>query len=588
MVVNLREFIKYLYDMRRFIVMDHRNGCSWPHCMVFFILKALCERTIMAKRPKEIHIEGIQISEGITFSKVCLYNEDRHKDVAILREETSDAKNEKTRLADAIKFSAEQIDKLILDVEKRIGLAESKIFVAQKMILEDETILEEMYVEIDSSGTNAEGAAKRILDRYESRLLEMDDEYIKTRATDIGEIKRRLLDVLSNANPGFQCAGQAHCEHGRDRIIVARELIPSLTVSLDTRNAAGFVTEHGGKLSHAAILAKSLGIPAVSGIKNILDIVYCGTEMLIDGYNGEIFIWPSAATIAKYNVTKHSVPKKLRTVEPVQAMKMLANINLSEDALEARSFKAEGIGLYRTEFEFLAKGRLLTEDEQFERYAKVVKAMEGKPVYFRLLDIGGDKGADFFKLPAESNPYLGFRGSRLLYARPDLLMPQARALARASIMGPVHILYPMIVDLDQFLMLRDLVRSEIKHMKTGEISHGVMFEVPSACLEAHRIYEHADFGSIGSNDLIQYLFAVDRDNEHVAYDFTPDRDTFWSLLSSIVHASESTGRELSICGELAGSKKYVDKLLSIGVKSISVSARLITELRQYLSRKTDA
>jgi phosphotransferase system enzyme I (PtsI) len=539
----------------------------------------------MKKRAKEVHLEGIKISDGISLSKVCLYNEDRHKNVAIVRVDPKEIDNEKKRLDEAVKIASEQIDQLVLDVERRIGIAESKIFVAQKMILEDESVLDEMYDEIESKAMNAEGAAMHVLDKYESKLLDMNDEYIKTRATDIGEIKRRVLDILSNANPGFQCEGQTHCVHGKDRIIVARELIPSLTVSLDTTNAAAFVTEHGGVLSHAAILAKSLGIPAVSGIKNINDLVYCGTEILVDGYNGEIFIWPSDETIAKYKIEKRTGGKKHHAVEPVPGLRIFANINLAKDVIEARTYKAEGIGLYRTEFEFLAEGRLLTEEEQFERYAKVIKTMEGKPVYFRLLDIGGDKGADFFKLPSESNPYLGFRGARLLVARPDLLMPQVRALARASKFGPVHILYPMIIDLDQFLTLRDAVRSEIKSIATGEISHGVMFEVPSACLEAGRILEHADFGSIGSNDLIQYLFAVDRDNEYVAYDFTPDRDAFWTLLSSIVHASESAGKELSICGELAGSKQYIDKLMSIGIKNISVSTRLITDLRLYLARK---
>ena len=536
----------------------------------------------MLKHINEVHLTGIKISEGIAFSKACLFNEDRHKNVAVFKVKVSEKKNEKNRLRRAIDLASIQIGKLIKDVESRIGVSESKIFVAQKLILEDVSVIEEMYEEIDRTSTNAEGSVIRILEGYESRLLEVDDEYIKARATDIGEIRRRILDSLSEVNPSLQCAGQQNCEHEKDRIIVARELTPTLTVSLDTKNAAGFVTEHGGILSHAAILAKSLGIPVVSGIKNVLNHVFCGTEILIDGFSGEIYIWPSDQTKEKFKIRRSHVVKEIQIAEPVPQMRILANINLAQDIDEAIEYKAEGVGLYRTEFEFLAQGRILSEEEQFERYSKVVKSMNGKPVYFRLLDIGGDKASSFFNLPIEANPYLGFRGSRLLLARPDILNPQVRALARASLFGPVFILYPMIIDLKQFETLKSMVCAEISDIDHGDIKHGVMFEVPSACLEAERILSIADFASIGSNDLIQYLFAVDRNNEHVAYDYSPEREVFWSLVKTIVLASEKTAKPLSICGEIAGSIQFLHKLKEAGLKSVSVSARLISDLRFHL------
>jgi phosphotransferase system enzyme I (PtsI) len=539
----------------------------------------------MEKSIHEVHIKGIKISDGIAFSKACLFNDDRHKNVSVHKVNGAEKKNEKKRLQRAIDLAAIQLGKLINDVESRIGVAESKIFVAQKLILEDVTVIEEMFEEIDSASSNAEGAVIRILEAYEARLLEVDDEYIKARATDIGEIRRRILDMLSEVKPALQCIGQPNCEHGKDRIIVARELTPTLTVSLDTKNAAGFVTEHGGMLSHAAILAKSLGIPVVSGINNILDLVFCGTEVLIDGFTGEIYIWPSEQTKKKFRIKQTTAVKKIQAEDPVPEIRIFANINLAQDVDEAIAYKAEGVGLYRTEFEFLAQGRLLSEDEQFERYAKVVKAMNGKPVYFRLLDIGGDKASAFFNLPIEANPYLGFRGSRLLLARPELLQPQVRALARASAYGPVYILYPMIVDLKQFETLKNLVCQSISDIDYGEIRHGVMFEVPSACLDAERILSVADFASIGSNDLIQYLFAVDRNNEHVAYDYSPEREIFWTLVKSIVQASEKLSKPLSICGEIAGSIQYMNKLMEIGVKCISVSARLISDLRLHFIRE---
>jgi phosphotransferase system enzyme I (PtsI) len=301
-----------------------------------------------------------------------------------------------------------------------------------------------------------------------------------------------------------------------------------------------------------------------------------------------VYIWPSEATIDRYRIDRGSVagiPKENPVREPIPEMRIFANINLSQDVEEAVAQKAEGIGLYRTEFEFLAEGRLLTEEEQFVRYVRVIKAMDGKPVYFRLLDIGGDKEADFFALPRESNPYLGFRGSRLLLARPDLLYPQVRALARASAYGPVYMLYPMIIDLKQFITLRARIIAEINGITTGELKHGVMFEVPSACLEASEILAEADFASVGSNDLIQYLFAVDRNNEYVAYDYTPERKVFWSLLERIIGASERLSKSVSVCGEIAGSREHIVRLLEIGIKSVSVSARFISDLRSHINSR---
>ncbi|MBN2536175.1 MAG: phosphoenolpyruvate--protein phosphotransferase [Spirochaetales bacterium] len=536
----------------------------------------------MNKIGAETHLKGIQISEGIVLAKVCLINEDRHRNIP--EYEIDDIQKEKDRLLSAVKIAGEQLGNVIEDVEERIGVAESKIFVAQKMILEDETVHEDLFTEIGNRGVNAESAVNRVMDSYEARLLDVDNEYIKARATDIGEIKRRLLDVLAEVNPTFLCSGLEQCEMGKNRIIVARELTPGLTIGLDARNTAGFVTEHGGKLSHAAILAKSLGVPAVSGIKNIHSLVSCGTEILINGDIGEVVIWPSQETIAQHRVKKTFVLKSPVAEEPVKGTQVMANISFQQDIKEALAMKAEGIGLYRTEFEFLARGRYLSEDEQFDIYSSVLKSMNGLPIYFRLLDIGGEKSADFLELPKEANPALGFRGSRLLVARKKLLKTQARALARASVFGPVYILYPLIIDLEQFLLLKNTVLHAVSDIHSGEIYHGVMFEVPSACLQADELLKESDFASIGTNDLIQYLFIVDRDNEYVAYDYTPDKKVFWNLLKTIATAAAKLNRSVSICGEIAGNTRYLPILKEIGFSTLSVSARLIPVLRKALKK----
>jgi phosphotransferase system enzyme I (PtsI) len=262
-----------------------------------------------------------------------------------------------------------------------------------------------------------------------------------------------------------------------------------------------------------------------------------------------------------------------------------ANLSVAKQVREAVDQNAEGIGLYRTEFEFFAAKKLLTEDEQVERYSQVLKAMHGRPVYFRMLDLGGDKAADFLEFAEEQNPALGFRGSRLLLGRPELFRTQARALARASRQGRIHVMYPMVIDLFQFRLLRKKFAEETADISQGEIRHGLMFEVPSACLDAEEILKEADFGSLGTNDLIQYLFAVDRDNELVSYDHHPDRKAFWALVRHVAHAARKHRKPLSVCGELAANPVYARKLIAAGIRTLSVSPRAITGLRIAIKNK---
>jgi len=526
----------------------------------------------------ETRLTGLPVSGGIALAKVCLFNETRHNNLPMYKVGGEGAEREAARLQRAIGLATHRLEGLIHSVTERIGPAEGQIFQVQKMILNDPVLLAEMLGEIEQRGTNAEAAVTARLDAYESRLQELDDEYLKERATDIGEVRRRLLDMLANLNPSLQCAGQAHCQRGRERIVVAVELTPSVTLELDSEHTRGFVTERGGVNSHAAIVARGLRIPAVSGVEKAHSLLTCGTELLLNGYTGEVIVRPSAETIARH---APALPPAVTTAaaERVDGLAVMANISRSDDVAGALAAGAEGIGLYRTEFEFLAAGELLDEEAQFHQYAAVVDAMAGRPVYFRLLDIGGDKTAPCFGLPAEVNPSLGYRGSRLLEGRPELLRPQARALVRASARGPVHVMYPMIVELEQFTRLRGLFDEMTADLPAGPVHHGVMFEVPSACMEAHQLLAVADFASIGTNDLIQYFFAVDRDNELVAYDYSPDRPAFWALLADLVAAAVAAGRPLSICGELAGDPRWVGKLMDLGITAISASPRLIGDLR---------
>jgi phosphotransferase system enzyme I (PtsI) len=522
---------------------------------------------------------GLPISEGVAVGRVCLFNEWRHASLPVYAVGEEGRKREEKRLENAITLVIERIDALAYEVADRVGSAEAEIFRAQKVILQDPSVTEQMKELVGAGGVNAELAVTRTLDDFESRIQEVDNEYLKERATDIGEIRRRLLDALGNMKPSLQCAGEERCQRGRDRIIVAEELTPSLTVELDTKHTIGFVTERGGPTSHAAILARALGIPAVSGIAKIHSLLSCGTRLLVDGHTGRVVVWPGKETLAQYPALSREPARMGPVVEPVPGLQVMANISLASDVSEAVRMKAEGIGMYRTEYEFIGAGHLLDEEEQLDRYLSVVEAMHGQPVTFRLLDIGGDKATPFLNLPEETNPYLGLRGSRLLLARPELFRAQARAVARVSNHGPVSVLYPMIVDLRQFLAVKKILLDHTSDLPTENLRHGVMFEVPSACLEAREILEVADFGSIGSNDLVQYLFAADRNNEHVAQDCDPDRSVFWSLIRALVSTANDLGRPLSVCGEAAGNPALLAKFMDAGLRTVSVSARLIPELR---------
>lgn len=533
----------------------------------------------------ETRFKGLPLSPGVAVARVCLFNEKRHVSLPVANVTSKEVQNEGDRFRTALDIVREKLALLIKEVEERVGKAESEIFVAQKMILDDPLMIQRVTDHIRSKNFNAEKAIISSLDFFEEQLTQMDNSYLRERASDIGEVKRRLLDALANLSPSFQCENDSFCQKGKNRIVIAQELTPSLTMELNTDFIRGFVTDRGGVASHAAILARALRIPAVSGIPGIHDMIFCGTEVLVNGDTGEVVIWPSKKTLEEYPDLQQKVVEEIPAVEPVSKLKVFANLNLSKKVKEAVDQKAEGIGLYRTEFEFFAAGKILREAEQYELYREVLKAMKDKPVYFRMLDLGADKTADFLKLPKEQNPALGLRGSRLLLGHSELFRNQARALARASKYGRVHVMYPMVIDIEQFRKLKQAFEEATGDIAQGEIKHGLMFEVPSACLGAEEILKESDFGSIGTNDLIQYLFAVDRNNELVAYDHHPNRKIFWQLIHHVAHAAKKHHKPLSVCGELASNPAYARKLLAAGIRAVSVSAKMIPGLRIAIKNK---
>jgi phosphotransferase system enzyme I (PtsI) len=533
----------------------------------------------MEKQFREERFQGLPISGGVVSAQVCLLNDQYHQQPAGHETTAEDIPREQERLTAAIQRIIQKFERLIPRVTERIGATEANIFTALKMMVQDEELHRKLSGMIEHDTCSAETAVLHVFKEYEMLLESTGDDYIRERISDVTDLKNHLLKELGSSGNQFRCDGLENCREGRNRIVAAVELTPSITVHFDVYQTMGFVSERGGETSHAAILARSLGVPAVSGIKDITRILKCGQTVLINGYTGDVILHPSPATLERYADELNKPGNGELSPDPVAEYTVLANISRAKETGEALKYRAEGIGLYRTEIELIAQGAMLDEQEQYERYVDVVNHMSGKTVLFRLLDIGGDKPLPFFNIPPEDNPSLGLRGARLLLHRPHFLITQARALARASQSGPLGVMYPMISTLEQFLQLKQIFMDAIEDIPHGDITHGVLFEVPSACLQAEEILVHADFASIGTNDLIQYLLAVDRNNDLVAEDYTPDIPAFWSLIHRIVQAADTLQRPVSVCGEIAGEPAYVPRLIQLGIRTVSVNPRAIPRIR---------
>ncbi len=539
------------------------------------------KKKIMSKR--EFSLKGHSLSKGVAVARICLFNDTVHREPSYYKINVDNIDKEKKRIERAFNEAIEKTTSIKKETAQKLGKSEAGIFEAHLMILKDRSVRRKIDTAVEQKHLNAEAAVSEIFEDYEKRIASIDDEYLKQRSSDIAEIKSRILSHLGKTDSAFNCKDQTYCVRGKNRIIVAEELTPHLTMDMNTANVAGFITEKGGPGSHAAILARALGIPAVSGLQGIHSFLNCGMEVIVDGDSGKVLVNPSEEAVSKVKEIKAKGLIKISKVSPVKNVKVLANVNTSSDIAEAVEMDAEGIGLYRTEFEFIREGKMLSEEEQYELYVKAVKEMKDKPVYFRMLDLGSDKPAPGLKYMREENPALGLRGARLLEANEDLLEAQSRALSGASLYGNVNVMVPMVIDTKQFLNIKKKFYKAIEGRKSGDIKFGAMFEVPAACLQADNILKEADFASIGSNDLVQYLFAVDRNNDSVSYDYHPDREVLWTLLKNMADAAHRHKRPISICGEMAAEIEFLKKILDAGINTVSVSPRFIPEVRKNAS-----
>ncbi|MBN1980375.1 MAG: phosphoenolpyruvate--protein phosphotransferase [Chitinivibrionales bacterium] len=533
---------------------------------------------------------GLSISSGRIVAEVCLFAATQNKEV--LNRTITDEQlliGEIARLDAAVATCSSQINLIAAEVRDRIGPAEAEIFITQNHIMNDPIIVAEIKQTLLSEKKNLEYVVSKVFKNYERKFDTFNDKYLSERSTDIGEVRRRLLDCLLNTTPGFTCHNAAHCTRGRQRIIVAESLTAQMMMHMDFKHILGLVTEHGGVSSHAAIIARSLGIPAVSGIKGIFDNVSCGMRVLIDGDNGDVYLNPEEKTIRSIIAIEPVTTETICFLSSPAGIEVMANVSHLDDVESAVEARADGIGLFRTEISFIKEGRLLSEDEQFSLYSRVVELCSNqnfKSITFRLLDIGGDKELPFLKLEKEDNPFLGWRGSRFLLGNREIFSAQANALGRVSKLAKIRIMFPMIIDVAQCAQLIALVKECVFSSggNAENVEFGAMFEVPSACIQAEQIMRIIDFASIGSNDLIQYLFAVDRTNESVSTEYNPEHPVLWEVLNDLSTVARKLGKPLSICGEMAGREGTPSRLIAIGIRTLSVTPRLIPRIRNEVHR----
>lgn len=533
---------------------------------------------------------GIGASAGIGIGSVVIVKEPSlaYDNVAV-----SDIAAEKERFNNALEKCIAKTQAMAEDMKTRVGAKEAEILEGHVLLLMDPEMTGQINANIENEKMCAEAAVEQVCDMYAQMFASIEDEMFQQRATDVCDIKTRLLKILLDVED----LDLANVPEGT--VLVAEDLTPSMTAGINPANVSGVLTEIGGKTSHSAILARALEIPAVLSIEGIVSKVENGQTVILDGSAGKVFLSPDEATLKEYTAKREEylaekaalqafVGKESATADG-HVIELCANIGKPEDALKVVECDGEGVGLFRTEFLFMDRPQVPTEDEQFEAYKKVAETLEGKPVIIRTLDIGGDKEIPYLGLSKEENPFLGFRAVRLCLKREDLYRPQLRALLRASAYGEIKIMVPMISCIDELRAVKamleelkaDLDEKGIPYNK--DIKVGIMVETPAASLMADAFAKEADFFSIGTNDLTGYTMAVDRGNPDVAYLYSTYNPAVLRSIERVIKAGKAEGTMVGMCGEAAADPLLTPLLLSFGLDEFSVSATSILATRKTIS-----
>lgn len=499
------------------------------------------------------------------------------------------------RLEQALLETRSQLLAVQEKVSAGIGAKDASIFEAHLLVLEDPTLLDEVSRFIENEKVNVEYAFATVAERYANTLAAIDDEYLRERATDLRDVTQRILNNLLGTHRELDLN-----QLDEPCIIVSYDLAPSRTATLDKSKVLGFATDAGGKTSHTAIMARSLRIPAVVGLASASKTLHTGEYALLDGYHGQLIINPTDQTLFEYGqlVRKHvSLEEKLRdtidkpavTLDGVR-ITLSANIEKASDAEAVKASGAEGVGLFRTEYLFINCTTLPTEEEQFEAYSSVARALNPAPVIIRTLDLGGDKFMSHLNVPQEMNPFLGWRAIRFCLQEKDIFRAQLRAILRASAIGNIRMMYPMISCLDELVQANALVDAYREELRAEgkpfnpNMEIGVMIEIPSAALTADALAKRAKFFSLGTNDLIQYSLAVDRLNEKIAHLYEPTNPAILRLIKLTTDAARANQIWTGVCGEMAGDPLMIPLLLGLGVNELSVAPQAVPQIK-YLIRR---
>lgn len=534
-------------------------------------------------------LKGIAASNGIAIAKAYRLVE---PDLSFDQIKVDNPGQEIERFQEAMSVSRSELEAIRDRAKVELGDDKAAIFEAHLLVLSDPELVSPIEDKIKQESVNAEAALKETADMFVAMFEQMDNEYMQERAADIRDVTKRVLAHLLGVkvlNPSMI---------SEEVIVIAEDLTPSDTAQLNREFVKGFTTNIGGRTSHSAIMARSMEIPAVVGTKEATKEIQNGDLVIVDGLNGEVHINPTEEVIESYKEesSKFADQKaewaKLVNEPSVSQdgyhVELAANIGTPADLEGVRNNGGEGIGLYRTEFLYMGRNELPTEDEQFESYKSVLEGMDGKPVVVRTLDIGGDKELPYLNLPHEMNPFLGFRAIRLCLEETDLFKVQLRALLRASKYGNLKIMFPMISNLEEFRQAKALLM-EVKEQLLEEgvevsdkIEVGIMVEIPSTAVLADQFAKEVDFFSIGTNDLIQYTMAADRMNEQVSYLYQPYNPAILRLIKMVIDAAHKEGKWAGMCGEMAGDEIAIPILLGLGLDEFSMSATSILPARSQL------
>lgn len=535
-----------------------------------------------------LSLEGIAASSGIAFGKAYKLIE---PDLSFEKKTVENSELEITKLHNSLKKAKDELSQIRDKVSELQGEENARIFDAHLLVLQDPDLLSAIREKINSEKINAASALYEVTASFINMFEQMENEYMRERSADIKDVTKRVLAHLLGKtlpNPGLIT---------EETILITKDLTPSDTAQINKKYVKGFIADIGGRTSHSAIMARSMELPAIVGTKEASLKIKNGDNIIIDGMSGKIFVNPSKKIQEEYKNRQEKLDVQraewaLLKDEPTVTkdnykVELAANIGSPKDIEQVKANGSEGIGLYRTEFLYMERTSLPTEEEQFEAYKTVLHEMNGKPVIVRTLDIGGDKQLSYWDMPKEINPFLGLRAIRFTLEETTIFRTQLRALLRASHYGNLKIMFPMIATLDEFheakqILIEEKQKLQNENVPIAKIEVGIMVETPATALVIDQFAEEVDFFSIGTNDLIQYTFAADRMNEYVSYLYQPYHPAILRLVKMVIDAAHAEGKWVGMCGEMAGDQKAIPLLLGLGLDEFSMSASSILPARSQL------